>query len=281
MSIRLSKSLQAVVQFDFTEIMRSRWLVFSSSLYALLAALFVLVGLRQSTVLGFTGMGRVLLSLCHGLLLLLPLVALAACGQVINRARDDGTFEFFFSQPITRGDYFLAVSLVRFAVLVVPLAALFALLAFLGWTIFGQDIPWAFLGRSVVICASLLWAFVGFGLAISVSVRNQAKAVMYLLVIWVAGVGLLDFALIGLMLVWRLNPQTVFILASLNPVEAARMALLSSADPTLAGLGPVGFYLVNRLGTGVLFALGATWPAAAGSIAWILGRRQFIQGDLV
>jgi ABC-type transport system involved in multi-copper enzyme maturation permease subunit len=281
MSIRFSRSLQAVVQFDFTEVMRSRWLVFSSSLYALLAALFVLVGLRQSTVLGFTGMGRVLLSLCHVLLLLLPLVALTACGQVINRARDDGTFEFLFSQPITRSEYFLAVSLVRFAILLVPLVALFALLAFLGWTIFGQEISWAFLGRSMVICASLLWAFVGFGLAVSVSVRNQAKAVMYLLAIWVMGVALLDFALIGLMLVWRLNPQTVFILASLNPVEAARMALLSSADPTLATLGPVGFYLVNRLGTGLLFVFGATWPAVAGSIAWISGRRQFIQNDLV
>jgi ABC-type transport system involved in multi-copper enzyme maturation permease subunit len=281
MSIRLSKSLQAVVQFDFAEVMRSRWLIFSSSLYALLAALFVLVGLRQSAVLGFTGMGRVLLSVCHVLLLLLPLVALAACGQVINRARDDGTFEFLFSQPITRGDYFLAVSLVRFAVLVLPLVVLFALLAFLNWVIFGQEIPWVFLGRSVVICASLLWAFVGFGLAVSVSVRNQAKAIMYLLVIWVTGVALLDFALIGLMLVWRVNPQTVFILATLNPVEAARMALLSSADPTLAALGPVGFYLVNRLGTGLLFAFGAAWPAAAGCIAWILGRRQFIQDDLV
>ncbi len=80
------------------------------------------------------------------------------------------------------------------------------------------------------MCSALIWAFTGGGLAVSTFVRNQAKAVMILLGIWVASVALLDFLLIGVMLQWRLNPQSVFLLAALNPVEASRLALLSSAE---------------------------------------------------
>ena len=75
----------AAARLDLAEVLRSRWLVFCAGAYLLLAVVFVLVGLRESTVIGFTGVGRVLLSLCHALLLVLPLVALTAVGPVIGR----------------------------------------------------------------------------------------------------------------------------------------------------------------------------------------------------
>src|SRR5690606_15330254 len=95
--------LAAVARLDGGEVLRSRWLGLCVALYGLLAAAFVLVGLRESTVLGFTGLGRVLFSLCHALVLVLPLLALLATVQAVNRARDDGSLELFLSQPIGRG----------------------------------------------------------------------------------------------------------------------------------------------------------------------------------
>ncbi|MEO6807510.1 MAG: ABC transporter permease subunit [Isosphaeraceae bacterium] len=273
--------LLAIARLDFAEVLRSRWLVFCSAIYGALAMLFVLVGLRESTVMGFTGMGRVLLTLCNVLVLLLPLLALAGSGQVVNRSRDDGTLEFLFSLPVTRGEYFGAVSLVRYLSTLAPLLVLLPALGLLAWLVFGEPIPWAFLGRALLISASLLWSFVGIGLIITVRVSNQAKALMYLLLVWVLGVALLDFGLIGLMLQWRLNPQTVFLLACLNPVQCARMSLLSAAEPSLGTLGPVGFYLANRLGANVVFALGFLWPSAVGCLAWTVGWRSFRRGDLV
>ena len=82
-------------------------------MYGLVAAVFVLVGMRESSVLGFTGMGRVLLSFCHALVLLLPLLALSATGQTVNRSRDDGTLELLFSHPLSRTGYFTAVTITR------------------------------------------------------------------------------------------------------------------------------------------------------------------------
>jgi hypothetical protein len=86
-------------------VVRSRWLAVCLALYTVLAGVFIAAGLRESGVIGFTGLGRVLFSLCHTLVLLLPLVALVATGQVVNRARDEGTLELFLSQPIRRSAY--------------------------------------------------------------------------------------------------------------------------------------------------------------------------------
>lgn len=233
------RETRAVARLDWAEVVRSRWLVFCGAAYALLAGVFVLVGLRESSMLGFTGMGRVLMSMTHALLLLLPLLALTATGQVVNRARDDGSLELLFSHPVRRGAYFLGVTCVRLGVLVVPLVLLMFLMGAVGALAFGQRVPWDLLSRSLVIAAALLFAFVGLGMAVSTLVRSQARALLWILLLWAAGVAAVDFALIGVMLQWRLNPQAVLVLASLNPVQSARMALLSGVSSELSALGPV------------------------------------------
>lgn len=273
--------VSAVARLDLAEVLRSRWLTFTLSIYVAVAAVFVLVGLRESTVMGFTGTGRVLLSFCHALVLVLPLLALSASGQVVNQARASGALELLLSQPIRRSEYFTAISLVRWASLALPLVLTLGGVSLLANLAFGHDVPWGFVGRAVAASCSLLVAFVGIGLLISTAVANQAKAVMLALATWIASVALLDFALVGLLLQWNLPPRAVFVLAGVNPVEAARLALLSSVDPELAVLGPVGFYLANRLGSAALFAFGIAWPALLGIGCWALAVWLFRRGDVV
>jgi ABC-2 type transport system permease protein len=275
------REVAAVARLDLAEVMRSRWVYFCIGVYAVLAGVFVLVGLRESSLMGFTGMGRVLLSFSHALVVLLPLLALTATGQVVNRAREDGSLELLFSHPIRRGAYFAGVTLVRYAVLTVPLVALLVVMALAGGLIFDGEVPWWFLGRAMALAASLLLAFTGIGVAISTWVRSQARATIWLLLAWAGGVALLDFALIGLMLQWQFNPRTLFILASLNPVQAARMALLAGASSELSVLGPVGFFLANRVGANTLFLLGMAWPAVLGLGTWALALRSFRRADIV
>ncbi|MCC6552580.1 MAG: ABC transporter permease subunit [Polyangiaceae bacterium] len=279
--MRRSRELVACARLDFGEVLRSRWILSAAMIYGVAAAIFVLVGLRESTVLGFTGMGRVLLSFCHALLVLLPLLALTATAQVINRARDDGTLELLFSHPLSRGGYFVAVSMTRYLSLVLPLLLLIVAMALGAALAFGEAIPWRILGRTLGVSATLLWTFVGAGLAVSTLTRNQTKAIVYALILWALAVALLDFALIGLLLRWRLDARAVFLLAALNPVQAARLALLSGVDPELGAFGPVGFYLATRVGGAALLALGLAWPTLAGVACWSLGLLSFRRGDLV
>lgn len=272
--------LAAVARLDLGEVLRSRWLVLCLAVYALLGAVFVLVGLRESSVLGFTGVGRVLFSMCHALVLLLPLLALLATVQAVNRARDDGSLELFLSHPIGRGAYLGGITAVRLAALALPLAAVLGVLAAVA-AVRGQVVPWPFFARALAVCVALLVAYVGLGLATSVRVRNPARAMTVVFLVWTASVALLDFAGIALLLQWRLPPQAVFALAAANPVQSARLALLSSAEPTLATLGPVGFYLAHRLGTGALYAIGVAWPTAVGVIGGWSAWRAFRRGDAV
>lgn len=279
--IGLPRDLAVMLRLDFAEVLRSRWLVVALGLYAVLATLFVLVGLRESTVANFTGMGRVLFSLCHTLLVLLPLLALAVTGQSVSRAREDGSLEILLSQPIRRSSYLLAVGVSRLAVLTVPLIALLFALGLVGRAVFGQAIPWSFMGRAALLSTLLLFVFCAVGVAISAHVRSPARAMTYLIGVWLLAVALIDLGLLGLLLTWRLEPQVVFALAALNPVQVVRLGLLAAAEPELAVLGPVGFYLSTRLGPQGLMALAVAWPLVLGVGVWWITVRNFRRGDVV
>lgn len=271
----------AAARLDLGEVVRSHWLSTYGALYAILAVVFLWIGLRESSVFGFTGSGRVLFSLSHALVLLLPLLALLATGQAVNRAREDGSLELFLAQPIERTAYLIGITLVRWCVLTLPLAVVMGTLAVAASLWQGQAIPWAFCLRAVAVCIGLLTAYVGLGLATSVLVRHPARSMAAVLGLWLASVVLLDFAGLTLLLRWRIPPQLVFALAALNPVQAARLALLSLAEPTLGVLGPVGFYLANQLGPAALLGIGLAWPPLLGLGGWLLALWSFRRGDAV
>lgn len=277
----LRREIAVVARLDLAEVLRSRWLVFCLVVHALLAGMFVLVGLRESGVVGFTGMGRALMSWSHALLFLLPLLALSATGQVVNSARDDGSLELLLSNPVSRSAYFLGTTLVRIAALVLPLLIAMPAMAVFGALAFEQDVSWDFLLRGMVVSTSLLLCFTAFGMLVSTLVRNQSKALMLTILIWVAGVAMIDFGLVGIMLQWELPPQAVFALATLNPVQCARLALLSAAQPELSTFGPVGFFLANKVGADGLLAIGIGWPLLLGLTAWVWSLGAFRRRDLV
>lgn len=272
--------VQASLRLDLAEVLRSRWMVFCGVVYAALAAILVLVGLRESTLLGFTGTGRVLMAFSQALTLVLPLLALTATGQVVGRARDEGTLELLLAQPIRRSAWITGVTITRFGVLFVPLAVLITLLGVVA-EVSGQPVPWPFVWRVLGVSAALIWTFVGVGMALSVYVRNQARAIAYVVLVWALAVALLDFGLVALMLRWRIDAEAVFMLAALNPVQDARLALLSGLDADLGTLGPVGVYLSTRIGQEALFAIGILWPVVLGTIAWLAALIGFRKNDVI
>ena len=274
------RQVRAIARLDLAEVVRSRWLAASTAAYAVLAGVFVAVGLHEAPLLGFTGSARVMFSLSHALVLLLPLVALTATAPAIGRARDDGSLELLCAQPLGRGAYLVATTLVRTAAVLAPVVAAFVAIALWGTLIAGQPVPWAYLARTLGVLAALAWAFAGIGFLLSTLVRHPVRMLTYLVVIWAAGVALLDAGLIGVLLRWRLDPHIVFALAAVNPVEDARLALLSGIDHDLSTLGPVGFYLVGRVGDAALFALGIAIPLAWGTLSWLAALAHFRRADI-
>lgn len=271
----------ASTRLEWGELRRSRWLWLTSACYALLGAMLVTAGARESSLFGFTGMGRVLLSFAHLLLVVLPLLALSATTQLVPRARDDGTIELLFSHPLSRLGYLVGLWFARLFGLALPLVLTQLALGLVGRLFFAEPIPWPMLWHTTSVSLALLVCFTGVGLLLSVSTRGQAKAVVYGLLVWAACVALVDMALLGVLLQWRLHPRVVFFLASINPVQMARLGLLAGIEPDLTTLGPVGFYLAHQVGAATLFLLGTLGPVAVGVLALAVGARRFATGDLV
>lgn len=271
---------RTLLRLELSEARRSRWLVFTAICYAVVFSVFVWLGLRQSSVLGFTGLSRVVLNAASAIVLVLPLVCLVATCQAVVRARHNGYFEMFLTQPCSRSAWFAATVTSRVVVVLLPLVGLLFFTLVAG--AFNGEFGVGYLiARTLGVSAALAWCFIGLGLLVSERARTPERAIVYALFVWLASSALHDFALIGLLLRSPLSPEVVFALAALNPVEAARLAMLSVVDPELGVFGPVGFWLANTFGPDLTFATGILWPLVLGSGALALATRHLTRTDLV
>lgn len=276
------RAARALFRLELSEAMRSRWLAFTAIVYGVVFTGFIWFGMRESRVLGFTGLSRVVLNVANAVVLAVPLVALVATSQTIVRARQSGFFELMLSQPVRRADWFASVVASRFVVVVGPLVGLLLVAIAYGRLSGGDDAMLApVVARSLLVTVSLAWAFLGVGFWISARARTPERAMVMALVVWLGAAALHDFALVGVLLRFRLAPELVFGLAAANPVEAARIAILGSVDPDLSVLGPVGFWLANKLGAGLALAIGAGWPGLLGTFAMWRAHRRLVTTDLV
>lgn len=272
---------RVLFRLELAEALRSKWLWFMAAVYSLAFGFFVWLGMRESAVLGFTGMSRVVLHVANAMVLTVPLVALVATHQSTVRARTSGHLELFLAQPCRRAEWLRASAAARVVVLVGPLVVLFVLAAAYGAGegSLGTIAPMVL--RSLAIVSSLAVAFIGLGYLVSSLARTGERATVLALVAWLGSALLHDFALIGVLLRWKLPAKAVFALAALNPAESARVAVLSSVDPELSVLGPVGFYIANALGPGRTLALGILWPALFGIVAYAVAERRLAATDVV
>lgn len=271
---------RAFLHLLLADAVRSRWLAFTACTYLVVFGAFIWLGLRESSVLGFTGISRVVLNLANAVALVLPLVALVATSQSVVRARSGGFFELFLVQPCRRSDWFAALLGSRLLVIAGPLWLLLAVALGIG-ALRGEPGLTSLILRSALVSFSLSFAFVGVGLLLSALASSAERATVYALLAWLFASALHDFALIGVLLRVHMPPQLVFGLAALNPVEAARLAMLASVDPNLAVLGPVGFWLANQLGPNMLVALGIAWPLLLGCLCLASCVRRLGRMDLV
>lgn len=273
-------AFRVLLRLELADALRSRWMAFTASVYTLIFGVFLWLGFRESAVLGFTGLSRVVLNLVNAVVLVLPLVALIATGQSVVRSRTSGFFELILTQPCRRRDWLRAAVCARLLVVVAPLMVLLLGMLAVG-VAQGDPLMPALVARTLAVTFALSFACVGLGFWLSSVARTSERATVYVLLAWLIGSALHDFALIGVLLQFRLTPQVVFSLAALNPVEAARLALLSGIDPELSVLGPVGFWLANTLGSARTLALGVAWPLLFGWLALLGAARRFEKDDLV
>ena len=173
-----AQRIAALARLELTDSLRSRWLQFAAGVYVLVFGAFVWLGLRESSVLGFTGLSRVVLNVANATVVAVPLVALVATCQAIAKARTSGHLELVFTLPTQRSDWFLGLLLARLLVLLGPLVALLCTTALVGALSSGQDaalLP--MIVHALLVSTSLVLAYVGLGLLVSALAQTLERAV--------------------------------------------------------------------------------------------------------
>jgi len=280
MTAAVSRAQRAFLRLELAHALRSRWVSFTGLVYLLVFGAFVWLGLRESSVLGFTGLSRVVLNLSNAVVIVLPLVALVATAQSVVGSRSSGFFELFLSQPCRRSDWFWAVLASRVLVIVGPLALLLVGTSVAG-AMMAEPTLLPLVTRSLLVTIALTWAFVTLGLWLSSVARTPERATVYALLAWFGATALHDFGLIALLLRFKLVPAVVFALAASNPAEAGRLAILSGIDPELSVLGPVGFWLATTLGPRLTLLVGVGWPLLLGTGVVFAALSRLNRADLV
>jgi Cu-processing system permease protein len=245
---------RALIAHELGEALRSRWLLAYAVLFAGLALGLSLVGLRSVGAVGLEGYGRTTASLINLCLLLVPLVALLLGSGSVAADRESGVLEMLAAQPVSPGELLLY----RFAGALAAIAAATSL----GFGIAGVLIGLAtgaagglrylaFVGIALALAA----VYLALGLAVSVAARSRTRAMAAALALWFVSVVAFDLLLIGAGAFALAGVRGLAAALLLNPVEIARLLALLVLDPTLDVLGPVGGFLVTRLGATGLSAL--------------------------
>ena len=274
-------SVWVFARLELAESLRSEWGAFAATLYLGMVAAFVWLGLRESSMLGFTGLSRVLLNVANAVIVVFPLVVLVGTHSAIVRAKTSGFFELMLTQPVRRAQWFWGLLLARVAVLIGPLVVVMVGAALASLVLEPEPGLAAVAARSLAITVSLVFSFIGVGLWVSSRSRTLERAMVWALVAWVVTAALHDVLLIAVLLRTPLPPEVVFFVSALNPSEAARVGILSSVDPELSALGPVGFWLANSLGPTLALVIAVGWPALLGLLTTWRAARNLERADLV
>lgn len=271
--------MTGLLRLEAAGVLRARWFTAACVLAIGLSLFFVALATRESSVLQFTGFARVVTGVGLAAVWFLPLLGVFSTSQAIPHARQQGVLEWYLSHPVSRDATFAALFLPRLAAVAGPIAGSVLVLG-VASLLTGHAVPFGLLARFLLLLVGQGFCFAALGMLVSAVSRSPEQALLSGLVLWMASVALIDFALIAVMLRWRLPPEVVFGLSAVNPVQAARLGLLAGTDPDLGLLGPVGTWIAVHLGDGGTLAYALAWPVILGGAALGAARTVFVRRDV-
>ena len=274
------KNLLLVAYLDLKESIRAKWFIIYSLVFGGLIALFFIAGITESQVMGFSGLSRLLLMYIQVTIVILPIFILVTTVRSISGDRDSHILEYMLSFPISLKSYYWGKVLGRFITVFLPifLAMIFAIIYGI---IKGADVPWDIFFLYTGLLFSMSLAFLGIAFFISSSVKSSEMALGISFFVWIFLLAFIDIALISLMMQQRVNTELIITIAMLNPMEIFRISAISLFDPELTVMGPVAFYILDRMDQKVFVFISIIYPFLLGLFFAFLGFKIFSKKDLV
>lgn len=260
------KPLSCVARFagrEFRDALASKWFLLYTVAFTVLAVGVSFLSLSGVGSHGFAGFGRTAAGLLNLVMLVVPLMALTAGAGSIAGERERGTLLYLLAQPVSRTQVLLGKHLGLSAALVCSLCIGFGVSAgVLAWRAGGVGVG-AF-AMLVAFTSLLAVSVLSVGVLISVVSRRTAISTGLALFVWLTLVFVSDLGLMASSVVFKLRVQELFGLASLNPLQAFKMAVIVNMNASLDVLGPAGAYASQTLGGSL------PWILASSLVAWTL-----------
>lgn len=267
-------------KLEFKETLRAKWYQFYLFTVALLISVFFYFGIAESRVLGFTGLGRILLTLIQSSIVILPIFTMMTTVRTLVSDRESGVWEYNLSIPVKLPAFYWGRALGRYMALYIPL-----MLGMFGGglvtLIKGFPVEWTVIILYSIFIAANLLCFTGLALLISVYSRTQEMSLGLAFILWLIFEGLIDALLLGLMVKQRVLAEVILGAAFFNPLQAFRMAAIALFDPELTVLGPIAYTIIEKIGLNYLLTWAVVWPLFMGFLFATIGYRGFRKKDLV
>lgn len=272
--------MKAIFLSDLHEMMVARWYRVYVLSFTLFMTVFLVFGLAESKILGFTGLGRTLLTFIQLCLVIIPIFCLVTTARTFVSDRESGVWEYMLSLPVELKNFYWGKAGSRLLSLAAPLVITILLMALLA-LVRGKPIPWFAVFYYQMLLVSMVACFLGIALLISILSLSQETSLASAFLIWLSFEAMIDGLLLGLLVKEQLPARVVIGLALLNPLQAFRVAAISLFDPQLTSLGPISFTIFDHLGGNMVLIWAVVWPVVLGLICAWWGARSFLNRDLV
>jgi ABC-type transport system involved in multi-copper enzyme maturation permease subunit len=249
--LRMLKPIRDLMVHQFSESLRSRWLLAYALSYLLLGLSLTQFSLIGVSYLGLHAVGRVTASLINLSLYLIPLISLIMGSISIVGERESGLLEWIFSEPIGVIEYVLG----KFAGLLTAISTATLLgYGLASWIILTvlppEDVSKYLIFILVAILLSASSLAIGFLLSVLSRSRFEALGIAFLS--WFTMIFIYDLVVMGLTISLMIKDIATFYLTILNPVDSSRILMTYLIDPTLTFLGPTGAYMIREMGNTVV-----------------------------
>jgi len=245
----------AVFVQSFKETIRSKWLIMFAIVFFFLAFNLPLASLAAFNFLPQGYLSQFINTIITVTFPLLPLLPLPLAATSIVEERESGFLQYVLTSPITRTQYLFSRMMglyVSTTVIIVIGFGIAALIAFRP--------TFAVFSISYVILASLLLnaSMLGIGLLVSVLSRRRGTALGASIFIWFIFTTISDSNVLAP--IFSMARQVVLVIPFilLNPVESARLMVLSQSAHSVVDLGASGMAMGNVFGDSYVYVLDIT-----------------------
>lgn len=256
-------NISTIAQKELRDALRNRWFILFTIAFAGLAFALSTLAQPSGTQLRIASYGKTAASLINLVLLFVPLIGLVLGASGLASDRETGALAYLLAQPVNHAEVLLGKYLGMATALIASLALGFGISG-LAMTLQGQATNGLRYLFTVLLACLLALAMLSLGFLIAVLVQKTSTALTGGLFAWLLLVFVGDLGIMGATLVTQMPIQTVFWLATINPLQMFKMAAILTLQANLEVLGPVGIYGTGQYGTALLPIL------LIGLLLWII-----------